>query len=37
MNETDLIKEFQHIEDNFNRAVATNDIIEIKTQIRYNL
>lgn len=30
MNETDLIKEFQHIEDNFNRAVVTNDIAEIK-------
>lgn len=30
MNETDLIKEFQHVEDNFNRAVVTNDIAEIK-------
>lgn len=30
MNEIDLIKEFQHIEDNFNRAVVTNDIAEIK-------
>lgn len=30
MNETDLIKEFQYIEDNFNRAVVTNDISEIK-------
>lgn len=37
MNETVLTKEFQHIEDNFNREVATHDIIEIKTQIRYNL
>lgn len=30
MNEIDLIKEFQHNEDNFNRAVVTNDIAEIK-------
>lgn len=30
MNEIDLIKEFQHIEDNFNRAVVTNEIAEIK-------
>lgn len=30
MNEIDLIKEFQHIEDNFDRAVVTNDIAEIK-------
>lgn len=30
MNEIDLIKEFQHIEDNFNRAVVKNDIAEIK-------
>lgn len=30
MNEIDLIKEFQNIEDNFNRAVVTNDIAEIK-------
>lgn len=30
MNETDLIKEFQNIEDIFNRAVVTNDIAEIK-------
>lgn len=33
MNEIDLIKEFQHIEDNFNRAVVTNDIAEIKKYI----
>ena len=33
MNEIDLIKEFQHIEDNFNRAVVTNDIEEIKKYI----
>ncbi len=30
MNEPDLISEFQHVEDNFNRAVVTNDISEIK-------
>lgn len=30
MNEIDLKKEFQYIEDNFNRAVVTNDISEIK-------
>ena len=33
MIEIDLIKEFQHIEDNFNRAVVTNDIAEIKNCI----
>lgn len=37
MNEIDLIKEFQHIEDNFNRAVVTNDIAEIKKCIDWVL
>jgi len=30
MNETDLIKVFQGIEDKFNQAIVTNDIAEIK-------